>query len=322
MLIDQYITESYNDDFVPTNEAWITGENENELYQITNEAMESYNCLFENLIFSESIASIQKLNGLDESAEMLLEKTKEGFWKGLKETLIKWKNQIVEFFKKLWASIRVKVKASATALDKAAELIKKNDLTGFTYQGYKWKDSSISTTISNNAKSLVDEFVMAVEIIRDEGKDDLGSKQGKDLEFYIYGQLVKGGTTRASHKEAINHIKEDYGCNTDSKDIISASASDITNMISFLKSFEANKTIREAEKALTENINKSIKEVSALEIKTKEINSAVNAQINGMKATLKAAQSLLGTCISLEKQKYAEYKSAVLAAMHYNNKSK
>ena len=52
MLIDQYRTESYNDDFVPTNEAWITGENENELYQITNEAMESYNCLFENLIFT------------------------------------------------------------------------------------------------------------------------------------------------------------------------------------------------------------------------------------------------------------------------------
>ena len=320
MLIDQYITESYNNDFVPTNEAWITGENENELYQITNEAMESYNCLFENLIFSESIASIQKLNGLDESAEMLLEKTKEGFWKGLKETLIKWKNQIVEFFKKLWASIRVKVKASATALDKAAELIKKNDLTGFTYQGYKWKDSSISTTISNNAEALVGEFAVAADMAKN-GMESNG-KQGKDLEFKIYGQLVKGGTTRLSHQQAIDEIKSTYGCLQDSKDTISASAADITNMISFLKSFNANKTIKEAEKSLGDNINKTIKAVGNLEAKTKEIDAAINAQINGMKATLKAAQSLMGTCINLEKQKYAEYKTTVLAAMHYNNKSK
>ena len=299
MLIEQFLNESSVNalDNIPVlDESWITGENENELYTIANEAAESSNQLYENMIFAEAVANNARLNGNIQKADMLLEKSVSDYWQKLKKTIVEWAGKVKAWFQKLWASIRVKVKASAAALDKAANLLNKDS---YTIEIHNWKNTTIATTISNNAKSFINVVVDADEI-----PDSLNSKGTNNIEVLTNSFLITGKLdNKYSHEMAIDYIKGEYGCKEATKETKTVSNSEIKNMISFLKAFNNNKTIKES----NDKEKKS---------QDKDKSQILNTQVNLLKAALKASNSLLSTCITLEKNKYSEYKSAVLSAIN------
>lgn len=314
MLIEQFLNESSVNalDNIPVlDESWITGENENELYTIANEAAESSNQLYENMIFAEAVANNARLNGNIQKSDMLLEKSVSDYWQKLKKTIVEWAGKVKAWFQKLWASIRVKVKASAAALDKAANLLNKDS---YTIEIHNWKNTEIATTISNNAKSFIHVVVDADDI-----PDSLTNKGTNGIEVLTNSFLITGKLdNKYSHEMAIDYIKGEYGCKEATKETKTVSKSEITNMISFLKAFNNNKTIKESEKGLKELFNNAIKSVNDKEKKSqdKDKSQILNTQVNLLKAALKTSNSLLSTCITLEKNKYSEYKSAVLSAIN------
>ena len=314
MLIEQFLNESSVEalDNIPIlDESWITGENENELYTIANEAAESSNQLYENMIFAEAVANNANLNGNIEKANMLLEKSVSDYWQKLKKTIVEWAGKVKAWFQKLWASIRVKVKSSAAALDKAAKLINNNS---YTISIHDWKQTDIANVISNNAKKFISIVVKSEDI-----PDSIKNKGTNSAEVFTNSYLITGSiNSDYSHSMAIDYIKKEYGCENETKTTKTVSKSEIMNMISYLKSFDNNKVIKESEKGLKELFNDAINTLNDKEKQSQneENSKIINEQVGLLKSALKTANSLLSSCITLEKMKYSEYKSAVLSAIN------
>ena len=78
------------------------------------------------------------------------------------------------------------------------------------------------------------------------------------------------------------------------------------------KAEETAAKAREKAKAAFDKILEKFKKKS----QDKDKSQLLNTQVNLLKAALKTSNSLLSTCITLEKNKYSEYKSAVLSAIN------
>lgn len=361
MYLENYLNENatsvITENVEPLHEAWITGEDVNELAVINNEAIEAMATIAENSLFAESLAYIAELQGDTEKASSLQEGVIGNIFSKVKETLIKMWQKVKAFFANLFKSIAISMGDVSKTL-KDVDKYLPDDLSKYSYKGYKWSNTNIAETISSKvlksvedmgtvAQSSLDAATKAAKRTSGSGnpaaREDFDKPDKKDWERNRESMIAifLGKSGEVTMAEAGDMIKEAYGCNGAPETIEGFSAVSISTMINFCKTFDKNKALNklksDTDKAYGKAVNEAKKCESAIgklklsdnavgqnaANRKKEINFYLNAAkvtVTSMTTGLSVYNSLMGQCIACEKKKFKEYRSAIAGAVRHKAK--
>lgn len=136
--------------------------------------------------------------------------------------------------------------------------------------------------------------------------------------------------------EAKTQITEAVRGEGSGEEIKGFSAVSISNMVDFIKKFSDNKVLKEAQAKVDKNYNDAISSASKIkdkilgfENKANNVNAkkSINTKttlaktyIDQLRCALKSYDSLMAIHIDLEKEKFSEFKKAVIGAIRYKEK--
>ena len=352
MLLEQFMNESFSGssyvpDVEPLFESYIQGEDVNELHMINREFNQQMNAINENVIFAAALSDVALMKGREEDAYRLQESVIGDVFTKIKEKIIELWRKIKAFFVNLFKSISVSVGKIENSLKGVEKILRSKDLSNFKYQMHDWKDSDMPNVITSNINKTVDRYKNTADTLYNQaksimdGSDNTYSSLEKeeldsDDSMVHIGNLV-GASEKLTLQEANTMIQESYGCSGTPDE--QTGLSDYTSMITFLKSFKNNKTIKKLQTDTDTAYKKAITAVDgfkskadALKINDKADNqsdrTSARTKVVGMiknistrmTSTLSSYNSLMGTCINCNKQRFSEYRSIISKAVRYSGK--
>lgn len=256
------------------------------------------------------------------------------------------------WFSNLFKSISVSMGDVEKSLKGVDAKLNSKNLSDFEYTGHDWKESDIPDKLGKNISAYGEEMkrtvAMAVNMSKetkaaDDSRESYKNNDSKSNETEvsrkIVSKIISGSEGELTMDEAYDMIEKSYGFDTNGN---KKGLSDWRNMITFLKGFKDNKTLKNAQKKCDEAYakcisaaEKGLKEVNSLKNKVKpDANNAKNSTIflsnmqgsiqraiTNAKSALNTYDQLMGKCISMEQAKFKEYRSVIASAVRYNPSS-
>jgi hypothetical protein len=371
MILEQYLNESAITTFnvvkpEPLSEAnWITPDSIG-LERIKADESSFDNKLSRMTMFAESMAFATKLqiaggiaagnnmSKLQESVTVLQENVVTDFFKKMVDGLKSAWQRMVTWFKNLFKSIDVALFDVNKSLKDIDKVLNPKDFKDFKHDAHKWKDSSIATTMGNKAKTACDNLKKDAEANitelkgsapvgndSDSSSRDANDKKYKDVDnSTVIKEFIAGLVGQSGGKtieEAKDVIKQSYGFDQSGEE----KGLDWKSMVTWLKAFKDNETLKKAQKDCDELYAKAIEtsekalsaansakgKVKADADNVKNANSwydqyirAIQSNLSMHRAFLNNYDTLMGTCIEMEKARFSEYRGTISKAIRYGGK--
>ena len=279
----------------------------------------------------------KKMNKLQEAA------ITDYFKKFIEMIKAAWR-KMVTWFKNLFKSIGVAVGNVKKSLKDADKILSKKDFSNFSYTGHEWKESKMPATLGSNVLKIgkiyenrISGILSSAEIANSNNRkesdtdkkvmDSFSNETDQEEIKNRLGELVTGSKKSMSMEQAKDEISKSYGFDQE----INIKGCDYSKMISFLKNFDKSEALRkgqqdcdESYKKLIDNAQKAQDKISKLIEKDK--NDKKEATNRGLlrlvEQTIKYHKNVVGTydqligyCITIEKAKFSEYRSAISKAL-------
>lgn len=315
------------------------------------------NSLSENMMYANTLAEAAYLQGSDPT--VLLENAMGDYFRKIVKALKDAWQRMVTWFKNLFKSIAVSMTDIKKALKDVEKLLNGKDFRDFEHDGHEWitngggistsmgvEVTKISTNLSKSSDAIIAKLNKKdITIEGDKNTSYADDQDGQyknsdttpDIKTFI-GKLVGSSKGSLSIEEAKDIIREKYGYN---KTFTSKKGLEWSEMVKFLREFEKNKVLNDAQKKCDENYKTAIKKAEEAVKAAESAKSSVKSdadnvknsnayygarirQLQGFvtlhKAYLNQYDTLMGTCIDMEKARFSEYRGTISRAIRYNKK--
>lgn len=324
--------------------------------EIVLESQERLMQLDEAVMLCEQISLSETIKGNSEKAMQLQEGAVQDFFAKIVQLLRDMWNRVTTFFKNLYKNIEIGVRDIVKVLDSHKKELDK-DFANYEYSGYKWSKLD-AQKYSNNAKKIIKEIDsfkknMVGQLKAANSKNELSADELKKIKDKLENihtpteykpdnlrnEIITGSNSSTkTHQQATLDITESYRSKTQ-ENIKGFSDCSISNMVQFIKNFKNNEVLVKLKGDTDILFSESIKSAENTKSEMEKLRNAANtgsSQFNhgafmvayvkklstALTQTMNIYDSIMGVCITLEKQRYSEYKKAVLGAIRYNPKKK
>lgn len=263
------------------------------------------------------------------------------------------------WFSNLFKSIRTSCGNVKNALKGVEKVLNPKDFSNFSYTGHEWKESNMPSTLGVNISKIGSKFKTKITATKKQLSglnSNLANKENEDeiekndssakaataehiteaSQKATLGELV-GISGGATMEEAKDKIAESYGYN-ESKTINGLSWEP---MVKFLREFEKDKSLTDAQKACDNNYKELIKDAESVKSEIEKSKNKVAADSKGKrtndsrfnaaastfqsiisanKRAISEYDQLMGYCATILQAKFGEYRSVISKAIRYKGK--
>ena len=357
-LLNSYIDEAVNmpigesvENVEPLFEAWNTGET-NDMFRLLGEFNSSMREVDEGVIYADSFATIAESKGNIEKSELLIESTIKDYFTKFINAIKKLWAKTKAFITNLLKSIQVSIVDVNKSLQNIDKYISGKDLSKLTYLGYEWTDTNISQEIAKNSLAAITIINGSAKYVQNQANKlvstngnslskagtntiDAITNDDKSRKLIKMGNFgtVMGANDAITQAEMNDQIKAAYGCR-DTKSELKVDQNKLKSMITFLKGFNGNATLKNLKKNTDSVFSNTIKGIQDMQSSVNNLSSgnekgqkivsqcasALRSLCSSAQGIVSAFNSAMGVCIQCEKSRFSEYRSVVASAIRYNKK--